>query len=62
METESSKITVEWTGGKIAGAGGAAARLGLMRRTLYSRMKKLNIERQYASTVVMGSRCSETLV
>ena len=49
-------------GGKIAGAGGAAARLGLMRSTLYSRMKKLNIERQYASTVVMGSRCSETLV
>jgi transcriptional regulator of acetoin/glycerol metabolism len=34
-------------GGKISGAGGAAARLGLMRSTLYSRMKKLNIERQY---------------
>jgi formate hydrogenlyase transcriptional activator len=34
-------------GGKISGAGGAAARLGLMRITLYSRMKKLNIDRQY---------------
>ena len=34
-------------GGKISGAGGAAARLGLMRSTLYSRMKKLNIGRQY---------------
>ena len=34
-------------GGKISGAGGSAARLGLMRSTLYSRMKKLNIERQF---------------
>jgi formate hydrogenlyase transcriptional activator len=33
-------------GGKISGAGGAAARLGLIRNTPYSRMKKLNIERQ----------------
>ena len=33
--------------GRISGAGGAAERLGLMRSTLYSRMKKLNIERQY---------------
>ena len=34
-------------GGKVAGADGAAARLGLRRTTLQSRMKKLNIERQY---------------
>jgi formate hydrogenlyase transcriptional activator len=34
-------------GGKVAGANGAAARLGLRRTTLQSRMKKLNIERQY---------------
>jgi formate hydrogenlyase transcriptional activator len=33
--------------GKVSGAGGAAARLGLRRTTLQSRMKKLNIERQY---------------
>jgi formate hydrogenlyase transcriptional activator len=33
--------------GKVAGANGAAARLGLRRTTLQSRMKKLNIERQY---------------
>ena len=33
--------------GKVAGANGAAARLGLRRTTLQSRMKKLSIERQY---------------
>ncbi len=33
--------------GKVAGPNGAAARLGLRRTTLQSRMKKLNIERQY---------------
>jgi formate hydrogenlyase transcriptional activator len=33
--------------GKVAGANGAAARLGLRRTTLQSRMKKLNIERLY---------------
>jgi DNA-binding NtrC family response regulator len=33
--------------GKVSGAGGAAARLGLKRTTLQARMKKLNIERQY---------------
>jgi formate hydrogenlyase transcriptional activator len=33
--------------GKVAGPNGAAARLGLRRTTLKSRMKKLNIERQY---------------
>lgn len=35
------------SGGKVSGAGGAAARLGLRRTTLQSRMKKLNIERQF---------------
>jgi formate hydrogenlyase transcriptional activator len=33
--------------GQIGGAAGAAARLGLRRTTLQSRMKKLNIARQY---------------
>jgi formate hydrogenlyase transcriptional activator len=33
--------------GKVAGPEGAAARLGLRRTTLQSRMKKLNIERRY---------------
>jgi formate hydrogenlyase transcriptional activator len=33
--------------GKVSGPNGAAARLGLRRTTLQSRMKKLNIERQY---------------
>jgi formate hydrogenlyase transcriptional activator len=33
--------------GKVAGPRGAAARLGMRRTTLQSRMKKLNIERQY---------------
>jgi len=35
------------SGGKVSGAGGAAARLGLRRTTLQSRMKKLNIERRF---------------
>jgi formate hydrogenlyase transcriptional activator len=35
------------SGGKVSGADGAAARLGLRRTTLQSRMKKLHIERQY---------------
>jgi DNA-binding NtrC family response regulator len=34
-------------GGKIAGPEGAAARLGLRRTTLQSRMKKMKIERQF---------------
>jgi formate hydrogenlyase transcriptional activator len=33
--------------GKVSGPAGAAAHLGLRRTTLQSRMKKLNIERQY---------------
>jgi formate hydrogenlyase transcriptional activator len=33
--------------GKVSGPDGAAARLGLRRTTLQSRMKKLDIERQY---------------
>jgi formate hydrogenlyase transcriptional activator len=35
------------SGGKVAGPNGAATRLGLRRTTLQSRMKRLNIERQY---------------
>ena len=35
------------SGGKVSGASGAAARLGLRRTTLQSRMKRLHIERQY---------------
>jgi formate hydrogenlyase transcriptional activator len=35
------------SGGKVSGPGGAAARLGLRRTTLQSRMKKLHIERRY---------------
>jgi formate hydrogenlyase transcriptional activator len=35
------------SGGKVSGTDGAAACLGLRRTTLQSRMKKLNIERQY---------------
>ena len=35
------------SGGRVAGAGGAAARLGMRRTTLQSRMKRLNIQRQY---------------
>jgi formate hydrogenlyase transcriptional activator len=35
------------SGGKVSGTDGAAARLGLRRTTLQSRMKKLDIERQY---------------
>ena len=48
-ESERARIleALRLAGGKISGARGAAARLGLMRSTLYSRMKKLNIERQY---------------
>ena len=34
-------------GGKVAGPEGAAARLGMRRTTLQSRMKRLNIERAY---------------
>jgi transcriptional regulator with GAF, ATPase, and Fis domain len=33
--------------GKVSGPADAAAHLGLRRTTLQSRMKKLNIERQY---------------
>ena len=33
--------------GIVGGPSGAAARLGLKRTTLYSRMQKLNISRQY---------------
>jgi formate hydrogenlyase transcriptional activator len=35
------------SGGRVSGPNGAAARLGLRRTTLQSRMIKLKIERQY---------------
>ena len=46
---ERSRIlrALEESGGKVAGTEGAAARLGLRRTTLQSRMKKFRIERQY---------------
>jgi len=46
---ERSRIlrALEESGGKVDGADGAAARLGLRRTTLQSRMKKFRIERQY---------------
>ncbi len=39
------KYTIESTGGKISGPGGAAKVLGLKRTSLYSRMKALKIKR-----------------
>jgi len=39
------KYTIESTGGKISGPGGAAEVLGLKRTSLYSRMKALKIKR-----------------
>ena len=39
---------LEESGGKVSGADGAAAQLGLRRTTLQSRMKKLGIDRHYA--------------
>ena len=35
------------SGGKVGGSRGAAARLGMPRTTLQSRMRKLNIRREY---------------
>jgi formate hydrogenlyase transcriptional activator len=35
------------TDGAIAGTGGAAARLGLKRTTLYSKLRKLGISRDH---------------
>lgn len=47
-ERERILRALEESGGKISGPDGAAARLGLRRTTLQSRMKKLGIERQYS--------------
>ena len=46
-EREQILEALRLSGGKVSGAGGAALRLGLRRTTLQSRMKKLNIERQF---------------
>jgi formate hydrogenlyase transcriptional activator len=46
-ERERILRALDASGGKVAGADGAAARLGVRRTTLQSRMKKLHIERQY---------------
>jgi len=42
-EAEHIQASLRQTGGRIKGAGGAAARLGMKPSTLYSRMKKLGI-------------------
>ncbi|MGA2114818.1 MAG: hypothetical protein ABSH56_08725 [Bryobacteraceae bacterium] len=46
-ERERILLALSQSEGKVAGPGGAAARLGVRRTTLQSRMKKLHIERQY---------------
>jgi formate hydrogenlyase transcriptional activator len=46
-ERERILAALEECDGRVAGPHGAAARLGLRRTTLQSRMKKLGIERQY---------------
>jgi len=46
-ERERILETLRVCGGKIGGEAGAAARLGVKRTTLQSRIKKLNIERAY---------------
>jgi formate hydrogenlyase transcriptional activator len=46
-ERERILAALRGSDGKVAGPDGAAARLGLRRTTLQSRMKKLHIERQY---------------
>jgi formate hydrogenlyase transcriptional activator len=49
-DTEREQILKALTdaGGKVGGARGAAARLGVPRTTLQARMKKLDIKRAYA--------------
>jgi formate hydrogenlyase transcriptional activator len=47
VERERILQALRESGGKVAGSGGAAARLGVLRTTLQSRMKRLHIERQY---------------
>ncbi len=46
-ERERILKALEETGGKVGGLDGAAARLGLRRTTLQSRMRKYNISRQF---------------
>lgn len=46
-ERERILRALQETDGKVSGPNGAADRLGLRRTTLQSRMRKLNIERQY---------------
>ena len=46
-ERERILAALRETQGKVAGPDGAAARLGLQRTTLQSRMKKLHIDREY---------------
>ncbi len=46
-ERETILEALHLAGGKVAGPEGAAAKLGLRRTTLQSRMKRLGIERQY---------------
>jgi formate hydrogenlyase transcriptional activator len=46
-ERERILLALSESDGKVAGPDGAAARLGIRRTTLQSRMKKLHIERQY---------------
>lgn len=47
VERERILQALQESHGKVSGADGAAARLGMRRTTLQSRMKKLKIERQY---------------
>ena len=46
FEAENLRRVLEETGGKVSGAGGAAEFLGIKPTTLFSRMKKLGIERR----------------
>lgn len=45
VEREHIRKTLSRTNGVLAGPKGAAARLGMKRSTLYSRMEKLGISR-----------------
>lgn len=47
VERERILQALRESGGKVAGSHGAAARLGVRRTTLQSRIKRLHIERQY---------------
>jgi formate hydrogenlyase transcriptional activator len=47
VEREKILCALKEAKGVVGGPGGAAARLGMKRTTLQSRMKKLNIDRDY---------------